>query len=240
MRRGLLRHPVPLTGARSLAANAPEGLPEWVCAFLYALAAEPRDDHQLLRDLERGWLAARLKAAGRRSTSRAAVAIDVLAAASLLSATTLARAIGMSIKSATAMLDGFAAEEIAVEATHRSARRLFGLSGLAPVRGATTSPRRPEPGRGRGRPRRVDEAETVAAPAPLPPPVARFERPAIDYAALEAAMKECERVIRSTQRSLDGIRHTGFATDRGAPRSDDDLPLGLIASQKAHRCLAPW
>ncbi len=44
-------------------------------------------------------LSARAAAAGPRSTSRAGLAIDVLAAAPLLSATTLARAIGMSIKS---------------------------------------------------------------------------------------------------------------------------------------------
>ena len=211
VRRGLLRAPVPLTGPRALAAEAPEGLPEWVCAFLHALAAEARDCHQLLRDLERGWLDARRKAAGRRSTSRAAIAIDVLAAAPLLSATTLARAVGLSIKGATAMLDGFVAEGIAVEVTHRSARRLFGLTGMAPVRDVTTAPRRPEPGRGRGRPPLLSEAEASDAPAAPPPPVARFERPPVDYAALEAAMAHCEQAIRASKRALDAIARRDIA-----------------------------
>jgi len=40
---------------------------------------------------------------------------------------------------------------------------------------------------------------------PLPPfPAARFERPAIDYAAFERAVAECDRVIRATRRSLEG------------------------------------
>jgi hypothetical protein len=92
-----------------------------------------------------------------------------------------------------------------VEVTHRSARRLFGLAGMAPVRDVTAPPRRPEPGRGRGRPRlgSADEAAAAAQPpAPLPP-VSRFERPAIDYAALEAAMAHREAVIRSTRQTLD-------------------------------------
>ncbi len=86
------------------------------------------------------------------------------------------------------MLDEFVREEIAVEVTHRSARRLFGLAGMVPVRDATTGPRRPEAGRGHGRPRLIPEVEVVEeVPAPSPP-TARFERPAIDYAALDAAM----------------------------------------------------
>ena len=63
----------------------------------------------------------RRKGAGRRSTSGASLAIAILAVAPLLSATTLAWAAGLSIKSATAMLDGFGADEFAVEVTHRSA-----------------------------------------------------------------------------------------------------------------------
>ncbi len=224
-RQGLLRAPVPLTGPRALSADAPEEPSAWICAFLEALAAEAGDYHQVLRDLERGWIAARQKAEGRRSTSRAALAIDVLAAAPLLSATTLARAIGMSIKSATILLDGFVAADIAVEVTHRSARRLFGLSGMAPVRDVTTPPRRPEAGRGRGRPPLALEAEIVDAPVAPLPPVARFERPAIDYAALEAAMAHCDAVIRSTKRRLDGLapreRRAADGDDTSAIRRAD-------------------
>ncbi len=110
VKRRLLRVPVPLTGPRALSADAPEGHSEWVVAFLEAVAAEAADYLELLRALEHGWLAARGKSPSRRSTSRAALAVDVLAAAPLLSATTLARAIGMSIKCAAELLDRFVAE----------------------------------------------------------------------------------------------------------------------------------
>jgi hypothetical protein len=201
--RHLLRAPVPLTGPRALSAEGPLAPPEWLAAFLEALADEAADHLELLRSLERGWITARGKVPAQRSTSRAALAVDVLAAAPLVSATTLARAIGMSIKCASELLDRLVAAGIAVEVTHRSARRLFGLAGVAPVRAVTTAPRRPVPGRGRGRPRTLaDEiAEDLAPPAPLPP-VSRLERPAIDYAALEAAMAQVDETIRRTRHSL--------------------------------------
>ena len=94
------------------------------------------------------------------------MAVDLLAAAPLISATTLAHSIGMSIKSATEMLDAFVRDEIVVEVTHRSARRLFGLAGMAPVRNVTAPPRRPMPGRGRGRPSTKDEIEMEPIPSP--------------------------------------------------------------------------
>jgi len=212
VRQRLLPAPVPLTGPRSLGPEAPDGFAEWMCCFLDAVADEARDYHQLLRDLERGWLGARGKVAGRRSTSRAALAIDVLATAPLLSPTTLARAIGMSIKSATALLDGFVGDGIAVEVTHRSKRRLFGLAALAPLRDGAAPPRRPEPGRGRGRPPLLEvEPELARSPMSLPP-VTKFERPAIDYSVLEAAIAECEQVVRSTKRTLDQLASVGSIT----------------------------
>ena len=213
-RNRLLRVPAPITGSRALSSDAPEELPGWVCTFLYALAAEAQEQHELLRSMERTWLAARGKIAGRRSTSRAPLAVDVLAAAPLLSATTLARAVGVSIRAATTMLDDLVGEEIAVEVTHRSARRLFGLAGMVPVRDATTGPRRPEPGRGRGRPRLLPEAEVEeGVPAPSPP-IARFQRPAINYAALDAAMGECDRVVRETRQALDRLAMSGGSVIR--------------------------
>lgn len=202
----LLRAEVPLTGPRALAAQAPEQPTEWACAFLASLADEACDYHQLLLDLERGWLSARAKVAGRRSTSRASLVVDVLAAAPLLSATTLAGAVGMSIKSATEVLDDFVAREIVVEVTHRSARRLFGLAGLAPLRDQVAPPRRPEPGRGRGRPR-IDREER--APAGLPPLLvprpSPIERRAFDYHDIEHWTAHADRVIRDTRRGLDQV-----------------------------------
>ncbi len=221
-RSHLLRAPVPLTGPRALSAEAPHGRADWIVAFLEALASEATDYMEMLRCLERGWSAARARVPAQRSTSRAALAVDVMAATPLISATTLARAIGMSIKCTTELLDRFVVSEIAVEVTHRSARRLFGLAEMAPVRAATTAPRRPIPGRGRGRPRSEDFQEELVAPTASLPPMSRFERPVIDYAALDAAMLECERVIRSTRRSLDGLRQPGFATKQNEKQSDDD------------------
>lgn len=201
--RRLLRVPVPLTGPRSLSAEAPRGSPDWTVAFLHALAGEATDYLELLRGLEHSWSAARARAPVRRGTSRAPLAIDVLAATPLISATTLARAVGMSIKCAGELLERFVEAEIAVEVTHRSARRLFGLAGMAPMREVAAPPRRPVPGRGRGRPRlEPDEVlDESVAPAPLPP-ISRFERPPIDYGALEEAMAHCDAVIRTTRSRL--------------------------------------
>jgi hypothetical protein len=203
VRQRLLHAPVPLTGPRAFAAEAPAALADWGPAFLDALADEARDYHLLLAGLERGGLAARARVAGRRSTSRAAAAVDVLAAAPLISATMLAGAIGMSVKGASELLDDFVAEGVAVEMTHRSARRLFGLHGLAPLREATAPPRRPVPGRGRGRPPIVAEPGESEVPPVALPPVGRRQRPLVDYAALEAAMAQCDQAIRSARRRLD-------------------------------------
>jgi hypothetical protein len=200
----LLRTPVPLTGPRVLSPEAPVRRPEWIVGFLEAIASEAADYHELLRELERRWFEARGRIVVRRGTSRAGLAVDVLAAAPLMSATTLARAIGMSIKCAIELLDRFVSQGVVVEVTHRSARRLFGLSGVAPMREATIGPRRPMPGRGRGRPPGAadrDEEEPPRPPSPLPP-IGRLEWPAIDYAALEAAMAHCDETVRNTRSVL--------------------------------------
>jgi hypothetical protein len=221
-RNRLLRAPVPLTGPRALSDEAPHGRADWMVAFLEALASEATDYLEMLRSLERGWIAARARVPAQRSTSRAALAVDVMAAAPLISATTLARAIGMSIKSATDLLDRFVAAEIAVEVTHRSARRLFGLVGMAPVRDVTTAPRRPVAGRGRGRPRAEQPPETdIAPPAPLSP-LTRFQRPPIDYAALEEAMAHCDQVIRETRRRLQGVAAGAYSPVEAGERPSLD------------------
>jgi hypothetical protein len=201
----LLRASVPLTGPRALSAEAPHGRADWMLAFLEALAGEATDYMEMLRCLERGWVAARARVPAQRSTSRAALAVDVMAATPLISATTLAKAIGMSVKCTTELLDRFMVSEIAVEVTHRSARRLFGLAEMAPVRTATTAPRRPIPGRGRGRPRSEDPPEEPVAPAAPLPPMSRFLHPRIDYSALEAAMAHCDAVIRTARIRLQAL-----------------------------------
>jgi hypothetical protein len=197
-----LRTPVPLTGPSALNADAPETEAAWIYFFLSAIGAEALDHLQLLRELEHGWRVARSKAGGQRRTSRAALAVDVLAATPVISATTLAGAIGMSIKSTTELLDRFAADGVAVEVTHRSSRRLFGLAGMTPIREVTAAPQRPMPGRGRGRPLLAPPPEPIEETPSPPVHVAQLDRPAIDYAALEEAMAHCNQVIRSTQQRL--------------------------------------
>ncbi len=92
------------------------------------MADEAADDLKLLLDLERGWSAARSAVGGRRRTSRAGTAIDLMAAALLVSATTLAGGLGMAVRNAIALLDAFGTAKIALEVTYRSKRRLFGWS----------------------------------------------------------------------------------------------------------------
>ena len=223
VRSRLLRAPVPLTGAAAFGAEQDWAPGPWTVAFLNAIAGEAESWLDLLFDMDRTWLEARRRVAGRRSNSRAPLAIDVMAATPLISATTLAGAIGMSIKNAGMLLERFCAESVAVEVTHRSARRLFGLSGLAPLRDAVRPPKRPEPGRGRGRPPFLTEAPDVEPQfAPLPP-MTRFERPAIDFSALEAAMAFADQTIRHSRHRLTAPR-----TESGQFRADE--PSGLAAT----------
>ena len=214
----LLRMPVPLTGPRALRADAAEGYPGWVVGFLEAVAAEATDYLDLLRALEHGWLAARGKVGRRRSTSRAALAVDVLAATPLVSATTLARTISMSVKCATELLDRFVATEVAVEVTHRSARRLFGLAGLAPLRDVVRPPYRPDPDRGPGRPRHETIEDDAATEVPSLPPLSPIARPGLDYGALEEAMAHVDAVVRRARVSLSCLTPNG---DRPAPASSE-------------------
>jgi hypothetical protein len=104
-RHNVLRLPTPLTGAAALRAETSPQPAAWVAAFLDALAGEAADLRQLLLELEQAWFAARAIASGRRRDSHAAAAIDLLAAAPLLSATTLAAALDVAVKTATRLLD---------------------------------------------------------------------------------------------------------------------------------------
>jgi len=110
-------------------------------------------------------------------------------------------------KNAAALLEDFCTAGIAVEVTHRSARRLFGLVGLAPLRDEIAPPRRPMPGRSRGRPPSLRTEEGMT-PAPLPePPSMRIKPPPIDFAELEQCIAQAEQTIRHTRRTLDALAH---------------------------------
>jgi hypothetical protein len=210
VRRGVTAQPCPLlTGAAALAAEIPWTRDIWVGHFLDAVAAEAADGLALLRLIERSWWHARHAVAGRRRDSHAAAAIDLLAAAPLLSATALAQLLGIAIKNALRLLDGLVVQGLVSEVTHRSKRRLYGLTHFAPLRAATTAPRRPHPGRRPGRPGgAVIEPVDAAAgepPAPLVPasPPPAFERRPFDFSAIDQLLDRTDQIIRRAQTVLD-------------------------------------
>ena len=208
IRNHLLRQPVPLTGAAALRAEQSWESKNWLPAFLRALEREATDSLDLLYMMERSWFEARHGIAGRRKNSHASQAVDLLAAAPMLSATTLARILGIAVKNAIRILDELQAAGIAIEITHRSKRRLFGLAGLAPLREVVRPPYRPDPGRRPGRPRHeivADEAESETEVRPLPP-LSPIKHRAFDYTALDEAMADLDDVIRRTRHRLAGPR----------------------------------
>jgi hypothetical protein len=225
-RRGVTPLPCPLlTGARALHADIPWARQAWLGHFLDALAEEAEDGLALLSSLERHWFTARRAVAGRRRDSRAGHAVDILAAAPLLSATSLGAALGMATKNATRLLEGFVVLGIASEVTHRAKRRLYGLKHLAPLREATASPRRPLPGRHPGRPSAASAAaetpgsEDRADVAPLAPspPLPRLQREEFEFGELDRWLDLADQAIRRTHRILED--YTGL----GKPVADDGL-----------------
>jgi hypothetical protein len=203
-KRRLLRLPVPLTGAAALRSEQAWAQDQWLPAFFQAIAREAADGLDLLYALERAWFDARRGVAGRRKDSHDAAAVDVLAAAPVLSATTLARILGIAVKTAIRILDDLTTAEIAVEVTHRAKRRLFGLHGLTPLRDVVQPPQRPEPDRGRGRPP-IPRFDDVIAVSPSLPPLTPIERRAFDYTALEEAMAHLDAVVRTSRLALRAI-----------------------------------
>ena len=229
-KRQLVRLPLPLTGAAALGSGQSADLDGWLPGFLHAIAREAADWLDLLTSLERRWFEARQGIAGRRKTSHAAAAVDLLAAAPVLSATTLARFLGIAVKNAIRILDELVAAEIAIEVTHRAKRRLFGLPGLTPLRDAVRPPYRPDPNRGRGRPRHEtwDDVADTALPLPPPPaPLTAIERRAFDYTALEAAMAHLDTVVRTSRQAL---RVTAAGAHPAAAGDLDDLASGKANS----------
>jgi hypothetical protein len=148
---------------------------------------------------------------GRPPASPPAAAVDILAAAPLVSATTLGQALGMAIKNATRLLEGFVVLGIANEVTHRSKRRLFGLKHLAPLRETAAPPRRPLPGRRPGRPSGAPFPASDGNQGPAPtasvrppsPPLPPLERIEYEFGELDRWLDLADQAIRRTQRVLD-------------------------------------
>ena len=229
--RGLMPVAAPLlTGTRAFGGDAPKATEAWVAAFLGSLADEAEAGFALLRLIEREWLAARAAVRDRRRDSHAAAAIDVMAAAPVISATSLARGLHIAVKNAAALLDSFVAGGIAIEVTHRSKRRLFGLKHLAPLREEALPPRR---ARRAGGSTRHDEAARWPAVA-LPdleygdagdaaPPLRQQlalsprDREEIELTGLDDWMREADQVIRRSQAILDR-----FVQPAGPPAAQSD------------------
>jgi hypothetical protein len=228
LRHRVLRVPVPLTGAAALRADTPPGRGAWTIHFLHAVAAEAADARQLLLDLERAWFAARASVAGRRRHSHATAVVDLLAAVPLVSATTLARGLGLAVKTAIGLLESLVTAGVAVEVTHRAKRRLFGLVGLAPLAAVVRPPKRPEPGRGRGQPPLIVEPSELPE-APLPP-LTRIERQRFDYGELEAAIAHAEQVTRESRRALDRLLRGAARGQAAAMAPEDDAVSGPAAA----------
>lgn len=196
---GVLRAPLPLTGAAAFRSGTSWSVQSWVPRWLGALEEEAEAICTMARTLEASWHAARLQAGGQRCTSRARAAIDVIAAHPVISATTLAMRLSMSIKAACQLLERFLEKELIVEVTHRSARRLFALQDMAPLR-ETVQPRaNMVAGRKRGRPRASAIEEDVnfegtGAVQDFSP----LEPWAPDYSELEAAIAAIDRLMEKT------------------------------------------
>jgi len=207
MRTAIVRHlgamltrlPLPLTGAAALQADVPWDFTAWAPLFLQALAGEARDALRQLSLLEHGWLQARQAVApGRRRTSRALAAIDLIAAAPLLSAGTLAGYLRMAPKNALMLLNQFVEQGVVVEVTHRSARRLFGLKELAPLAMEVALPRR-----GRRGAKRV--CDSIVESEPLRSTVSPLARWQPDYADLETAMAAADEAVRNADIRLKAL-----------------------------------
>jgi hypothetical protein len=227
-RRRLLHPACPLlTGARALGGETPRETEAWTIDFLAALAEEADAGADFLRLLEREWFAARSVVRDRRPDSRAAAAVDIMAAAPVVSATSLAGSLDLAVKNASALLEAFVERGIAIEVTHRSKRRLYGLKHLAPLREEAAPPRRPTPGRARGRPPRgapvpILLAKYSEARDAIPSPADRLalsplERQEFDFTDIDDWMRQADQAIRRTEAVLDQFATAGSPA---APGSD--------------------
>ena len=152
-----------------------------------------------------------------------------MAAAPVVSATSLASGLGIAVKNATGLLDAFTARGIAIEVTHRSKRRLFGLKHLAPLRAEARPPHRV---RGTGVLARRGRAGASAGDAPTEAeytadgdagPALRqslvltpLERKEFEFSDLDDWMREADQVIRRAQAILDRIANEQPTVYRGS------------------------
>ena len=237
-RCGLMHVSAPLlTGAKAFGGEMPRQIEAWAAEFLAALAEEAEAASALLRLLEGDWFAARAAIRGCRRDSHAAAAVDIMAAAPIVSPTSLAHSLDIAVKNAATLLDGFVARGIAIEVTHRSKRRLFGLKHLAPLRAEAAPPRRALQRGALGAIRpgsRADDAEPPDRPPPVPKPLrlTPLERTEFEFSDLDDWMREADQVIRRSQAILDRL-----AQDR--PAAHGPTPPDVNAHARNRRAEAP-
>ena len=149
----------------------------------------------------------------------------MLAAAPLVSATSLGQALGMATNNATRLLEGFVVLGIASEVTHRAKRRLYGLKHLSPLRETAAPPRRPLPGRGPGRPSAASLAAAAAASEWLAPSVALppLERSELQFAELDRWLDLADQAIRRVQRIVEGYAGSPFCSLGSAASLPDSI-----------------
>ncbi len=187
----------PVTGAAAFWGRTPWDERRWIPAWLGALEREAAGIRDMVHTLERSWRDARAQAGDQRRNSKAALAIDIIAAHPVISATTLAARLSVSVQAACVLLERFVDRGLVVDVTRRSARRLFALRDLAPLRDAVRMPEKPVLGRKRGRPCLGIEAD------PDPDPDEQMDALVVDsfqplsqwkpdFSELDAALKQID------------------------------------------------
>ncbi|HME28116.1 MAG TPA: hypothetical protein VKI44_43475, partial [Acetobacteraceae bacterium] len=112
---------------------------------------------------------------------------------------------------------------------HRSKRRLFGLTGLAPLREAVRPPYRPDPARGRGRPRLDqpdDPADSVMLPLPAAP-LTPIDRRQFDYSDLDHWMVQTDQVTRHARHVLRALANPTRTDAEMSNEPSDECPPHL-------------
>lgn len=188
---GLLRNPIPLTGAAAFAADAPHTRAEWIATFLAVLQGEAERFDTLLSRLEYTWRTGHQAIQGQRSTSRAGEVLNLLTVRPVLSASCAAEQLGMSINTALHYLERMVEKRIAVEITFRRSRRFFSLKDCDGLTETIAEPRR---WRESNRTSRQDDAIRIAAKCSAPLPSAGC-RQGLDYGDLDKALQAADRAI---------------------------------------------
>jgi len=199
-RRSILHIPLPMTGTAALQGEVAWDRKIWLPLFLDAITAEAEEGLRILSRLEHAWRQAREHLGTRRRNSRAGAALEAIAGAPLISVATLASHLEMAPKNVLVLLAQFVEAGIVIEVTHRRAHRLYGLSGMTPLRDEVALPRRAR--RGESVMTVLDNGiigQETQVTLPGFTPTKRWQP---DFGDLEAAMQQADTAIRQAQRKM--------------------------------------